>query len=73
MRYGRKIGAATTSDVERAKTSAASTPATISSPRPITPDIHDRAEAADNITDMPCQRPGSAWQNACSVRSGKLT
>ena len=40
---------------------------------PSTPAIQDSAEAADSITDMPCQRPGSAWQNACSVRSGRLT
>jgi hypothetical protein len=25
------------------------------------------------MTDMPCQRLGSAWQKACSVRSGRLT
>ena len=45
----------------------------MSSARPSAPAIHDSAEAADSITAMPCQRLGSAWQKACSVRSGRLT
>ena len=45
----------------------------MSSPAPISSATHDSDAAAERMTDMPCQRPGTAWQNACSVRSGSAT
>ena len=43
------------------------------SPRPSRFATQVSEAAADSITDMPCQRPGRAWQKACSVRCGRLT
>src|SRR5271166_6784402 len=58
---------------DRAKLCAEATSAPTSFSRPRMPAIHDSDEAADNITAIPCQRFGSAWQKACRVRSGRLT
>ena len=58
---------------DRAKASAAAINAAMSRSRPRMAAIQASEDAADSITAMPCHRWGSAWQNACSVRSGRLT
>lgn len=66
-RYGRNSGAS-----RRAASGSASMRASRSaSPdEPVSFVAHARLDAADSITDIWCQRPGTAWQNACTAEAG---
>ena len=66
MRYGRNSSPSAPGGTSTASSTSSSNP----TPGAIASRYQRRLPAADSITPIRCQRPGTAWQKACSLPSG---